>query len=160
MTKPVEAIAMIDLGDLDTVAGSNAGAEVELKHPTTGKPTGIFVGILGKHSDVFREIVRERTNNRVKAAAEASKAGDDEPTLTAEQIEERAIELLTACTTNWRSETRNAKGEVIDNKPVIKFKGEELTFSVVNAKRLYTHFIWMREQIDGKIGDLDLFIKA
>lgn len=160
MTKPTVEATMTDLGDLDTGAASDAGTEIELKHPTTKKPTGIFIGVVGKHSQIFRDIVRERTNDRIRREAENAQRGKEPEPTTAEEVEARAIELLTACTTHWRSETRTAKGEVTDNKPIVKFKGEELTFNAGNVAKVYTAMIWAREQVDAAIGDLELFIKA
>jgi len=150
----------VDLDDLDTGKASDAGAEIELLHPTLKTPTGIFVGVLGKHSEVFREHIRERTNERIKREAAANKRGKEDETPTAEQVEEKAIELLVLCTTHWRSETRNDKGEVIESKPIIVHRGQELPFTVANAKMLYSRLIWMREQVDEAIGDLENFIKA
>ena len=148
-----------DLDDLDTAKASDAGAEIELMHPTKKTPTGIFVSVLGKHSEIFREHIRERTNERLRREAMNKKRGKDDDVTTAEQVEEKAIELLVLCTLGWRSETRNDKGEVIANEPVIVHKGEPLSFNVANASKLYRNLIWMREQVDAGIGDLENFIK-
>jgi hypothetical protein len=150
----------VDIDDMDTGTASDAGAEIELKHPTTKAKTGIFVTVLGKHGEVFREHIRERTNERIKREANAAKKNDELPPPTAEQVEEKAIELLVLCTLGWRSETRDEKGEVIESKPVIVHRGQELPFTVANAKMLYARLIWMREQIDEAIGDLENFIKV
>jgi len=149
-----------DLDDLDTGKASDAGTEIELVHPVHKTPTGIFIGVLGKHSEVFRDHIREKTNERLRLEALNKKRGKDEETPTAEIVEQKAIELLVLCTTHWRSETRTEKGEVISNEPVIVFRGEPLPFNVPNAKMLYARMIWMREQVDEAIGDLERFMKA
>lgn len=151
---------MTDLGDFDTTAGSDEGAEFELLHPTNKRPLGIFWRVLGKHSEIFRDIVRERTDARIQREASAAKFGIEDKPMTAEQIEGNAVELLTACTLGWRSETYNDKKEVVDNRPIIKIAGEELEFNLANAKRVIERFIWIREQVDAKVGELELFIKA
>jgi hypothetical protein len=154
------AVDLFDLDTLDTRAGSDAGAEIELVHPTNGKPLGIFISVVGKHSQVFRDIVADRADERIKREADNARAGKDPEPPTAAAVEARAIEMLTACTTGWRSETKNDKGEVIKNEPVIKLKGELMPFNVANAQNVYRTFIWAREQVDAAIGNLGLFIKA
>ncbi len=153
---------MFDLETLDTAAGSDAGYELELLNPATKAKTGIFIKVLGKHSEVFRDIVRERTNTRLAAQAAAKRQGEDyEENMTAETVEANAVELLTACTLGWRSETPAVtKSGKPTSKEVIKLGGKELTFTVANCKDLYTRFIWLREQVDNAVGSLENFIKA
>ena len=69
------AAKAFDLADLDTVKACNAGAEIELKHPVTLAPVGIFVTVLGKDSDAFRGFMREvvDANLRQKAIGKKSK---------------------------------------------------------------------------------------
>lgn len=150
----------VDISDLDTVAASDAGAEIELVHPTTNAPLGIFITILGKDSEVFREHVKEQVNASIRKEALATRRGKKVDPPTAEEAEQRAIELLVLCTLGWRSETYGEKKAVIANEPVIVMKGEALPFSVANAKRIYTDSIWIRRQVDEAIGDLENFIKA
>lgn len=142
---------MLDLASLDTAEASDKGARVELNHPTTNMPLGMFVTILGKHSQVFREIVRERVNKRVRDEANATRRNKQPDNYTAEQVEREAIELLVACTISWDS------GE---GKPFLFFKGEELPYTMQNAITVYSEMIWIREQVDNAIGDLENFIKA
>ena len=141
-----------DIGAIDTVKGSDEGARIELTHPFNGSKTGVFIKVLGKHSTTFRELVRERSNRRVKLEAHAARRGKPMEPRTAEQLEADAIELLVACTLGWDS------GD--EAKQVIPYKGEELAYNVPNCKRVYTEMIWVREQVDNAIGDLENFIKA
>jgi hypothetical protein len=151
MTKPNMALAEpLDLDSLDTAKASDVGAEIELKHPTTKKPLGIFITVLGKHSEVFREIVRERTDERIAKAALSDQRGDEPELPTAARTEARAIELLVACTLGWRSG---------DNSTIF-CGGEHLSFTVQNATTVYNRFIWIREQVDTAIGNLENFIKG
>ncbi len=152
--------AITDLGDFDTVKASNEGVEVTILHPANKRKLGIFIGVLGKHSEVFREIVNERTNKRILREAENARNGKENESYTAEQHEERAIELLVACTTHWRSETYDEKGEVIESKSIVRLHGEDLEHNVPNATKLYKSLIWLRDQVDNGIGNLELFTKA
>lgn len=139
-----------DLASIDTVAACNKGVEIELKHPVTNEPIGIFWSILGSDSDVFREYMRELANARIRKEAMARKRGRDSEVDTVEMAEERTIELLTVCSVGWRSA----------EKPTITFKGEELEFNVPNAKKVLVGLPWVRKQIDEGIGDLENFMKV
>lgn len=140
----------LDLGSLDTIKAANGGAEVELRHPTKGTGLGIFVGILGQDSDTFREAIRERENEARQKRAMADRSGKTAPTLSSEELEEQATDLLILCTTHWRT----------GDKPTLKLDGEEMTFNVPNARKAYTRLLWMRTQVDAAIGNLALFIKT
>lgn len=155
----------IDLADLNTSEGSDKGARIELVHPTNGAKLGLFITVLGKHSQVFREIVRERVNKRVQREAMAARRGRDVAPRTAEEVEREALELLVACTLGWDTETvikpaDKAKGveAEIEKSPTITFKGEPLPFNAANALNVYSELLWLREQVDNAIGDLENFI--
>ena len=145
---------MIDLADMDTGAASDKGAEIELRHPTTHAKLGMFITVLGKDSEVFREHTKHRANERLRREAMADRTGKPLDPPTAEDAEEKAIELLVLCTTGWRQET-DGKSEA-----TLFYKGEHLTFTIANAKRLYAEQLWIRRQVDVAIGDLENFIKA
>lgn len=159
MTKETQVRAAVDIGDLDSIDAMNKGVEIELVHPTTGAKLGIFVTVLGQDSDVFRDAIREKEDEGRRRAAMASRTGQDVPVITSEQLEAQATDMLCLCTVGWRSETYDEKGEVIADKPVIVFKGEELAFNVPNGRILYSRLLWMRKQVDKAIGTLALFIK-
>lgn len=153
----------VDISSLDTVAASDKGAEIELLHPTTNAPLGIFITILGKDSQIFRDHVKESVNAQIRKEALANRRGKKLDPGTAEEAEEKAIELLVLCTLGWRSETyevKEGKKVVASNEPVIVMGGEPLSFNIMNAKRIYTESIWIRRQIDDAIGDLENFIKS
>lgn len=153
MNKPIETIKPIafDIASLDTAQASDTGARIPILHPTNGKEIGLFVTVLGKHSQVFRDIVRDRVNRRMRDEANAQRRNKPNDTITAEQVESEAIELLVSCTLNWDSG--------VDN-PTWTYKGEDLPFTVQNAIKVYTDMIWIRQQVDDAIGDLENFIKA
>lgn len=139
---------MIDLGELDTVKACNDGAEIELRHPVTKAPLGVFWTVLGKDSDAFREHVRDTINDDLRRARNKKRTGDEAQTV--EMAEQRALELLLVCSRGWRT----------GDQPVINLNGEQLTFSVSNAKRVLTAMPWVKDQIDAAIADLENFLKA
>ena len=140
---------VIDLASFDTVAACNKGFEVELRHPGTGQPLGIFWKVVGRHSDIFREYIKEKSNERLCKETLAKKRGKDIPPRTPEEIEEDTIEMLTLCTLGWRT------GEA----STIHFKGEDVPFNVPNCRKVLTEMLWIREQLDEPIGDLRNFMK-
>jgi len=140
----------MDLGTLDTVGACNGGAEIELLHPVTQKPLGVFITVLGKDSDVFREHLRETIDDDIRRAAMAKKRGKQEEIMTVAKSDERGLELLVLCTQSWRT----------GDEAVISFKGENLTCTVANVKKLYEGLPWIRKQVDEAIGDLENFLKA
>jgi hypothetical protein len=152
--------AFTDLAAFDTAAAGEKGAEFELKNPVNGKGLGIFITVLGKHGKTFRDHVAETTDDRIREQALNDKMGKETPAPSAEEIENRAVALLVLCTVSWRSETRNDKGEVTATEPYIVIAGEKLDCTVTNARKLYKQFIWLREQVDAAVGNLELFIQA
>lgn len=143
---PIEPKAKpIDLASLDLTAAADKGFELELLHPVTKAPLGVFVGLVGKDSTVFREHVRRTANDRLRKQAMQQRRGKDVDVPTVEKIEAEAIELLAACTTGWRN---------------LEYRGVSLPFSAVNARVIYTDLPWIREQVDEAIGDLENFTQS
>ena len=149
-----------DLGALDTRETSEAGARIDILHPINKEPTGIFIVVKGRHSQTFRDIIKDRADKRIQADASARERGKPTAIRTAEDIERDTIELFAACTIEWGTDIKDAKGEVVKTVSYINLKGEKLECNVPNAIRLYTEMLWLREQLDDGIGDLENFIKA
>jgi hypothetical protein len=152
-----------DLGALDTAVAANKGAEVELLHPVSQKPVGVFIGVFGKDSDIFRQHMRDDVDARIRRESAANRRGKPVEPQTASQAEEKAVELLAVCTYGWRTETyatEDGKRVVKTNDPHIVINGEKLTFNAMNALRLYREQLWIRRQVDEAIGDLERFMSA
>src|SRR4030067_2955929 len=94
---------MIDLASFDAATPCDAGAEIELMHPVSGAPIGVFVTVLGKYSKVFLDHTRRNSNEYLRKAQMLKKRGRDDETPTVEKFEEKSIEMLVACTTAWRT---------------------------------------------------------
>lgn len=127
----------MDLAQLDTTAAANEGADIELLHPTTGAPLGVLITVCGTDSDAYRQALRERQNKRLRNAKRGG------ATLTAEEIEAEALDLLVRCTSGWT-------GVELDGKPV--------AFTREAARDLYRRFRWIREQVDTAIEDRANFL--
>lgn len=143
----------IDIADFDTGIASDKGFDLELTHPTnTNRKLGVFITVLGKHSAVFREHLRDQTNERNMREAAAERKGTTLPPITAEEYERQGIESLIVCTKGWfTGDKTNA---------TFPYRGEALAFTVANLKRVYEEQIWVRGQVDAAFGDLENFIKG
>lgn len=133
---------MIDLSSLDTVAGANAGVDVQLRHPATGDDLGITIHVLGRDSDTFKAVETRQLTQRMERVR---RSGRNTNAFTPEQANEDAIELLASSTTGW------SDNFVVDGKP--------MPFSVAAAEQIYARFPWIREQVDQAVGDRANFTK-
>ena len=153
--------AEFDLASLDTIAASDKGADIVILHPISKEPLGIYVSILGKHSEAFRELVKERTDKRIREEALNARRGKFGKVKTAEEYEAEAIEMLCACTTGWGKCDVGKDGEITKKTAdTFLYNGEQLKWNVKNGKTVYGRLLWLRQQVDDAIGDLENFIKA
>jgi len=152
MTKSKKNAPKLDLASLDTKAASDKGFDLELKHPTTTEPLGMFVSVLGKHSEVYREIISENQDASMRKAQVYRRKGTEPPAQTTAEIEAKALNLLVACTTGWFTI------EDGERRDTILFEGEEIPFNVANALKVYSRLLWVRKQVDDAIDDLENFI--
>lgn len=138
-----------DLASIDPVAACNVGHEFELKHPSTEKPLGIFLTVLGSESDPVREYRREKLNERLRNESMAKKRGKDLPIQTVQDFEESTIEVLLITLVGWR----------MGDSPTITFEGQQLEFNLMNARKVLTKLPWIREQINEET-NLENFMKS
>lgn len=134
-----------DLSTLDTTSACDKGAEIELHHPVSNVPLGMFITLIGKDSKEFRDYTRDKTNTRLRKDAMAQKRGKDPEIRTVEAIEAENIELLVLCTKGWR-------GFIDDD-------GNEVPFNVQNAIFMYKNFPDIYDSVNSAVGDLDNFLK-
>lgn len=136
---------VFDLKSLDTVAASNAGAEIELRHPVTNAPIGVFVSVVGKDSDTYRTFQRLKFNEYLRAEQQAKMRGRQPNQKSAEDYEDDMLSLLVACTRGWRG---------------MVYEGEELAFTAENVRKVYQTQPWIRDQVNEAVGDLGNFLKT
>jgi hypothetical protein len=143
---------MQDLAELDSVAASDAGVEMQLYHPKTQSDLGIFITLLGRDSKDYRRV--QSAQNR-KRTERMTKGGVFKPAVvTSEEIEQNTIELLSACTKAWRS----VAGE--ESTDTISIGGQAFTCTTENAAMLYTKYPWIKEQVDAFVSDRANFMKG
>jgi len=131
----------LDLAALDTKKGAEEGFQLELRHPTTKKPLGIWIHVLGSDSDAYRAHMDEVERQISKAVIDERRTD-----FTHEEKQAREIEHLIAVTRGWS-----------DN---ITLDGAKLSFSQDAARKLYARFRWIREQLDKAVHDRANFLPS
>lgn len=115
------------------------GAWLTLLHPTTGVATDIRIQLAGLDSARYREHERKISNRRLK---QSLRRGGPRQVVTKEELDAEAIDLLATCTLAWEN--------IVEN-------GEPLECTAENARRVYTEYPWIREQVDAFVGDRSNF---
>lgn len=143
---------ILDFDSLDTSAAAEKGAEIELFHPETKKPLGVFVSIIGMESPEVKAEIRKDINRERVKEFQASRNAKDAAPKTIEEQEAETVKLAARVCKGWRT--------VIDGKsePVIYWKGEKLDFTSDNVSRWLVNFSWARVQIIEAAGDLGIFL--
>lgn len=141
---------VLDLATLDAATPANKGAEIELLHPVSAEPLGVFITILGKYSEVFVKHIKKNANAAIRRAQQLKMRGKPEEIQTIEKLEEKSVEMLAACTIAWRT----------GDKPILMFEGEALECTPENAAKIYESdkLPWIRQQVDEAIADLGNFM--
>lgn len=136
---------VLDLSTLDTVKASEDGVPLEVRHPTTGailengSGGAVTLVLAGSDSDRAKRAERATINRRLKMA------GRRTSTMTAEELDSDALEILASCTLGW-------SGFSLD--------GQEPECNAQNAKRIYVEYPWIREQAEAFRQDRSNFLKA
>ena len=136
----------MDLSTLDTSATAEAGAAMEVVHPTTGAAllqddgAPITVTLAGEDSDRYRKAERRASNRRLATAASGRRVR-----ATAEALESDRLDLLVACTIDWDG---------------IGFDGGEKACTPDNVRAAYQKLPWLREQAEAFIMDRANFLKV
>lgn len=143
----------INFDSLDTAAASETPYEVELVHPATKEPLGVFVSVVGPESAAFKNRIRREVNAERRRGFEMQRKGKTAEPKTLEEDETDTISMVADLMRGWRT--------VLDGKSeaVIFWGTEKLEFNEANAVRWLTHFAWVRPQINEAAGDVGNFLK-
>lgn len=120
----------------------NDTGRMYLRHPATQEDlytaTGdqMFIDLYGAHTETYKRLTRQWQNEALR---------NRKLKTTAEQLEQRATELLSAVTAGWNLEDEN-------DKPV--------PFSVENARAIYggKDSAWVRAQADEFVHETANFV--
>jgi hypothetical protein len=143
----------MDLKELDVISSANEGFELRLVNPKTQENLGLYITVLGKDSDAFRRLSAEQNRRRLTKMTKGGVVRFG--TLSAEELDADAVDLLAACTVRWREDEG-----VAAPKDTLTINGDEVPCTRANAVSVYTRFPWIREQVDTAIGDRANFIKG
>lgn len=130
----------MDLAQLDMTSMADIGAEMPVIHPATLEPLKynghpVIIKLYGQDSTAFREEMQNRA--KIQLARRQK--------IDVEKLTSDAADLLAACTIGWVGLTEG---------------GQEIEFSRENAKRIYTKYGWLRQQVDEFVSDRANFFKA
>jgi hypothetical protein len=126
------------LSKFNTTKRSNAGAELELSLLDSGKPSGVFITLMGRDGTVFRSIREDRS----KAMTDRVSAGKGD--LTPDEQDEMVCDTLSRLTVGWR----NIEAD----------DGSEVPFTKEKAYQIYLEHPSIREQANQFIADRANFV--
>lgn len=128
---------------LDTKTKATRGEWMEVKHPLTGKPTGVKIKYAGPDSDLYQEaeaaVAAEIVLINSEAMKEAIAGGDGDAIKTAflasmQEPEQRRISLLARIALEWSG--------VVDDT------GQPVVLNISNAKDFHAAYPVVVEQAD------------
>lgn len=135
----------MDLSTLDTKTAGEKPALLTLQHPVKETPlvndddkTPWQLQLISADSDEYNAVRRNVLTQRIRQSAKTRK-----PTVTAEQVEADALDMLVACTKGWSG---------------LRLQGKPLEYTPEAARMLYTEYAWIREQADAFINDRANFL--
>ena len=116
-------------------------SQLHLRHPGTDQAlynddkTPMTITLVGEHSEEYKAVTRRWQNEVLRKPNRK---------LTAEQVEERGIDLLVACTKGW----------------AIQWDQELLPFSPEAARELYSdrEHAWIKNQVETHIYEASNFL--
>jgi len=131
--------------DLKDFTPKSDEVEVVVVHPVNGDPltnedgSNMVIVLHAPHSKPYKEAMYEQTNKRLKVAQSAS--GMD---LTAQDLEEASLELLSKSTKSWD----------------ITYDGKKPKLTADKAKAIYDELFWLKPQLEEAINNAEVFMKA
>lgn len=132
--------------DLKDFAPKSDEVEVEIKHPANGEPltnkdgSAMTIVLHAPHSKAYKEAMYEQTNKRLKTAQ--SSGGDFN--LTAQDIEEASLELLSKTTKSWN----------------ITYDDTQPKLTAAKAKAIYEELFWLRPQLEEALNNSQVFMNG
>ncbi|HEV7417680.1 MAG TPA: hypothetical protein VGN98_16100 [Tianweitania sediminis] len=123
--------------DLSTIKPSSL--KVDLLHPATGEEIGLTLDVISRDDPTVKRVQRRLTDKRIKRGFKK---------VSAEQIDEENIEVLSAAVTGWTWGKDASWG------------GKKLDCNPENVKIILAQ-PWFRKQVEEAIGeDADFFSAA
>lgn len=145
---------MQSLDKLDIATPSDNGTEIELLHPVTKEPVGIFISVVGRHSEVYAKQRRKIELEQIEATKKLKDKDKLASMLDSEETKRRGVNLLAACVTGWR-----VVGDDGKESKTLHFDGQEHPFTTAAAVSVLSSrkWSWVYDQIDRAVHDDALF---
>jgi hypothetical protein len=160
---------VVDLDDLNTTKACNSAYDLEITHPVSKKPLGVFIPIVGRDGDAYREHLREQVDAKLIRDWDAGRKGKDPLPPSIERQEDELLDSLTVCIMAsgkpWYTVVKDNNPDPTKRKPdetlsYIKMGGQKLDWNVPNIRRVLKEQLFIRRQVDTAVGDLELFMKT
>jgi hypothetical protein len=129
---------------LNSIGAVKDTTDVELVHPKTGEVltnddgSPMVITVHGPYSKNYKSVIHAQQNKRLMKAQRMG----GKMTLTAEELEASAMDLLVKCTADWK---------ITLDKGLEKFSEEKV-------RQVYTDMPWVRDQVEAVFGDTRAFL--
>jgi hypothetical protein len=130
--------------DLLDIGKTKDTTEVTLYHPVTSEvltnkdSSPMTITVHGPYSKKYKSIAHAQQNRRLAKAQRGGKM-----TLSAEEIESSAMELLVQCVADWS----------------ITLGGEKPKCTEAKVREVFTNMPWVKDQVDAALGDAQAFLE-
>ena len=130
----------MDFTKLDVTTAANAGAVMQVTHPSTGDDLeGTTITLLGQDSDIYQKEIKKRAEQSLNGRGGRNKKVDlDDAKL-------KGAELLARLTTGW---TGIAEGKT------------DVECNFENCVKMYLKYPWLREQVEAFIVERGNFMRS
>jgi len=129
---------MLDLTQFDTSAKSEEGVEMPLVLPNGDKVDGASIRVIGRDSKDYQDKSHKLSTRRIREATKSSGSG-----LQSEDLQADGLELAVTATKGWTG---------------LSDGGQPLEYSADNARKIYTKYPWLREQVAAFVTDRANFL--
>lgn len=131
--------------DLKDLTPKNDTVVVTVIHPFEGKVlknedgTDMTIELYADYSKHYKEELHRQTNVKLKRMQKKGVVD-----MTAQQIEESALDMMVALTKSWN----------------ITYEGDKIPCNSQNVKKLYQELFWLKDQLEEGLAEAKDFTKT
>lgn len=143
----------MDLLQLDVRGQAAKPTELELVHPVTKKPLGLYWKTIGRDADEFQRWIFQRADerNEEQVALKRRNRHASVDQFTAQSLFDDQIEELVFMSRGWRDHDQDG----------VLFEGDTaISYSHEAAESMLRKYPWMLEQVAAGVGNRALFMPA
>lgn len=144
---------MLDLLQLDVRSQAAKPTRIDLVHPVTKKPLGIYWKTIGRDADEFQRWVFQRADERTEEHAALKRRNRHAPVdqFSAQSLLDDQIEELVFMSRGYGDH---------DQDDVLHEGEAPMPYSKENAEYFLRKYPWMLEQVAAGVGNRALFMPA